>query len=80
MIGKGLLQKHFCKTFVEISANNKTINGNFRFSHYYSLETLCCHSNQTSNIIGMKKDNNTIYVEDNVINMYAIKVLASSPL
>ena len=62
MSGRGLLKKHFCKTFIEIS-----VNDNFHFSHYKSMDTLRCHSNWSffsSNL------NKTIYVEDNVNIMY----------
>ena len=38
MVGRGLLQKHFSKTFVKISAVTQT-NANFQFSHYKSMET-----------------------------------------
>ena len=30
---------------------------NFRFSHYKSMETISCHSNQSSNPTGTKKHN-----------------------
>ena len=40
MVGRGLLQKYFSKTFVKISANNTEINANFHFSHYKYMETL----------------------------------------
>ena len=42
--------------------SNTEIHANFHFSHYKSLETLSCHSNNNKNII---------YVEANVMNMYA---------
>ena len=38
------------------------------FSHYKSMETLSCHSNENIWAIEIK---NTIYVEANVINIYA---------
>ena len=41
---------------------------NFHFSHYKSMGTISCHSNQSSYPTGIK---NTIYVEANVINMYS---------
>ena len=37
-----LLQEHFCKTFVIISAMR------FQFFHCKSMETLSCHSNQSA--------------------------------
>ena len=44
MVGRGLLKEHVCKTFVKISA----INAHFHFSHYKSMATKSCHSNQSS--------------------------------
>ena len=41
---------------------------NFYFSHYKSMGTISCHSNQSSYPTGIK---NTIYVEANVLSMYA---------
>ena len=40
---------------------------NFHFSHYKSMGTISCYSNQ-SYVTGIKK---AIYVEASVINMYA---------
>ena len=40
----GLLNKHFCKKIPDDSPEIV----NFHFSHYMSMETLCCHSNQSS--------------------------------
>ena len=65
--GRGLLQKHFCKTFFKISAVTE-INANFHFSHYKSTGTLSCHTNESTWATTMK---NIIYVEANVMNMYA---------
>ena len=53
MVYKGLLQNHFSKTFVKISA----VYGN-----------LSCHSNEST--LAMTKKNK-IYVEANVMNIYA---------
>ena len=39
----------------------------FHFSHYKSIETLRCHSNQSSYLTGIKITN---YVEASVRNMY----------
>ena len=41
---------------------------NFQFSHYKSMGTISCHSNQSSypNVI-----KNTTFVEANVLSMYA---------
>ena len=41
---------------------------NFQFSHYKSMETLSCHSNQSSYPTRIK---NTTFVEANVLSMYA---------
>ena len=41
---------------------------NFHFSHYKSMGTISCHSNQSSYPTGIK---NTTYVEANVLSMYA---------
>ena len=67
MVGRGLLQEHFCKTFVKISAVTE-INANFHFSHCKSMETVSCHSNETTWATTIK---NIIYVETNVMNKYA---------
>ena len=68
MVGKGLLQKHFCKTFFKNICSNTEINANFHFSHYKSMETLSCHSNESTWAMTIK---NIIYVGANVMNMYA---------
>ena len=41
---------------------------NFLFSHYKSMGTISCHSNQSSYLTGIK---NTTFVEANVLSMYA---------
>ena len=41
---------------------------NFHFSHYQSMGTISCHSNQSSYLTGIKK---TSFVEANVLSMYA---------
>ena len=41
---------------------------NFHFSHYKSMGTISCHSNQSSYPTGIK---NTTYVEANVLSMFA---------
>ena len=41
---------------------------NFQFSHYKSMETISCHSNQSSYPTGIK---NTTFVEANDLSMYA---------
>ena len=50
MLHRGLLKEHFCKEFVKASA----VNANFHFSHYKSMATISCHSNQSSYPIGTK--------------------------
>ena len=60
MVGKGLLQKHFCKKIFKTSAVTE-INANFHFSHYNS-------SNESTWAMTIK---NIIYVEAIVMNMYA---------
>ena len=47
MVVRGLLQKNFSKTFVKISAVTE-INANYHFSHYKNMETLSCHSNEST--------------------------------
>ena len=63
----GLLNKYFCKFFSNIP-NDLAEIVNFHFSHYKSMGTISCHSNQSSYPTGIK---NTIYVEDNGLSMYA---------
>ena len=41
---------------------------NFQFSHYKSMGTISCHSNQSSYPTGIK---NTTFVEANVLSTYA---------
>ena len=68
MVGKGLLQKHFCKTFFQNICSDTEINANFHFSHCKSTETISCYSNESTWATTIK---NIIYVEANVMNMYA---------
>ena len=63
----GLLNKYFCKKNSNIP-NDLAEIVNFHFSHYKSMGTLSCHSNQNSYPTGIK---NTTYVEANVLSMYA---------
>ena len=44
----GLLNKHFCKKKKSIISNDLAKIVNFHISHYKSMETLSCHSNQSS--------------------------------
>ena len=63
----GLLNKYFCKKISNIP-NDLAEIVNFHFSHYKSMGTLSCHSNQSSYPTGTK---NTTYVEANVLSMYS---------
>ena len=63
----GLLNKHFCKKTTNIP-NDLTEIVNFHFSHYKSMGTISCHSNQSSYPTGIE---NTTYVEANILSMYA---------
>ena len=58
-----LLNKHFSK-----NENETAEIANFHFSHYKSMETESCHSNQSSYLTGTK---NNFFVEANARNMYA---------
>ena len=63
----GLLNKHTCEKKSNISSETaETIN--FQFSHYKSMGTISCHSNQSSYPTGIK---NITFVEANVLTMYA---------
>ena len=53
MTRRELLKNHFFKK-IKISAERAKI-ANFHFSHYKSMETISCHSNQSSYPIGTKK-------------------------
>ena len=73
---RGILNKYFCKEKKSNIPNDLAEMVNFHFSHYKSMGTISCHSNQSSYPTGIK---NTIYVEANVLSMHA-KNLASSPI
>ena len=63
----GLLNKHICEKKSNISGETaETVN--FQFSHYKSMGTISCHSNQSSYPTRIK---NTTFVEANVLSMYA---------
>ena len=64
----GLLNKYFCKEKNSNIPNDLAEIVNFHFSHYKSMGTISCHSNESSYPTGIK---NTIYVEANVLSMYA---------
>ena len=63
----GLLNKHFCKK-TSIIPNDLAEIVNFHFSHYKSMETLSCHSNQSSYLTKIK---NITFVEGNVLSKFA---------
>ena len=63
----GLLNKYFCKKNSNIP-NDLEKFVNFHFSHYKSMGTISCHSNQSSHPTGIK---NITYVQANVLSMYA---------
>ena len=63
----GLLNKHICEKKSNISSETAEIV-NFQFSHYKSMGTISCHSNQSSYWTEIKK---TSFVEANVLSMYA---------
>ena len=64
----GLLNNYFCKKKYSNIPNDLAEIFNFHFSHYKSMGTISCHSNQSSYPTGIKKAN---YVEANVLSMYA---------
>ena len=66
--GLDLLNKHFGKNKFQISLLRQKKIVNFHFYHYKSIENVSCHSNQSSYPTGTK---NIIYVEANVLSMYA---------
>ena len=64
----GLLNNYFCKKNNSNIPNDLAEIFNFHFSHYKSMGTISCHSNQSSYPTGIK---NATYVEANVLSMYA---------
>ena len=64
----GLLNNYFCKKIFSNIPNNLAEIFNFHFSHYKSMGTISCHSNQSSYPTGIK---NATYVEANVLSTYA---------
>ena len=63
----GVLNIHICEKKSNISSETpETVN--FDFSHYKSMETISCHSNQSSYPTRIK---NTKFVKANVLSMYA---------
>ena len=64
----GLLNKHTCEEKKSNISSRTAETVNFQFSHYKSMGTISCHSNQSSYPTGIK---NTTFVEANVLSMYA---------
>ena len=65
---EGLLNKHFFKKKSNIP-NDLAEIVNFHFSHYKSMETSSCHSNQSSYPTEIKKT--LTFIEGNVLPKYA---------
>ena len=65
--GRGPFKEHFYK-FCQNICDGLTINAIFLFSHYKSVATLSCHTNQSFWAIAMK---NTTFVEANTKNISA---------
>ena len=63
-----LLNKHFCKKKISNIPNDLADIVNFHFPHYKSMETLSCHSNQSSYLTEIK---NITFVEGNFLSKYA---------
>ena len=59
---------HLCSRKDHMYASNTEINANFHFSHYKYMETLSCHSNESTQATTIK---NIIYIEANVMNINA---------
>ena len=55
---RGLLNKHFCKKIFPNISNETEKIVNFFFSHYKSMGTISCHSNQSSYPIGINQRTN----------------------
>ena len=68
MLGGGLLNKRFYKKFSPNIHNKTAIKTSFHFSHYKSMETLSCHSNQSAYATAIK---NNSFVEANAMNISA---------
>ena len=54
---EGLLNKHFCKNKIQISPMTQQKLSISYFSYYKSMETISCHSNQSSYPTRIKKHN-----------------------
>ena len=58
MVGRGLPKEHFCKKKCQNIFSEVAINVNLHFSHFKSVATINCHSNQGSYPIETKKNTN----------------------
>ena len=72
-----LLNKNFCKKNPNIPNETEKIV-NFLFSHYKSMGTISCHSNQSSYPIGIKKHNFSFPLPIDAICEYEKKGLTAS--
>ena len=61
-------QRKILKTFCQNIHNKTAIKVIFHFSHYKSMETLSCHSNQSAYATAIK---NNSFVDDNPMNISA---------
>ena len=64
---RGLLNKHLCKKKIQNIPNETEKIVNFLFSHYKSMGTISCHSNQSSYPIGTK---NTTFRSPYLLMLY----------
>ena len=60
-------QQTFLKMFCQNTCNKTAIKANMHFSHYKSMETLSCHSNQSTYATAIK----TFPVAANAMNISA---------
>ena len=63
-----LLNKHICEKKKSNISCETAETVNFQFSHYKPMETISCHTNQSSYPTAIK---NITFVEANVLSMYA---------
>ena len=68
MKSEELFNKHFCKNKIPLYPNETVEVSIFHFSHYKSMETISCHSNQSFYPTGIKT---ITFVEGNVLCKYA---------
>ena len=62
-------QQTFIKKFCQNTCSETAIQTYFHFSCYKSMETLSCHSNKSTWATAIK---NTLFVEANIMNIYAL--------